>query len=190
MNYKISFVESVCRWVHVYHVESLHNQLLYYKDQLLQDFIDLPREDTKQFKVANKGVKNDFVTSLLRGVFTDIVTRYYHIGETYTTSIISAYAQNIDNSVNDFHHHYHQNNIIGVTYISPPKEGGELEILIPPDLSSYSFKIKPLPDHVYIFAGFVLHRPLPHNTKDYRISLNWGLNTTQRPIHKLTGDLW
>ena len=50
--------------------------------------------------------------------------------------------------------------------------------------------LSPEPDYIYFFPSWVLHRPLPQNTDKDRICINWGIESSKRPIHKITGDRW
>ena len=53
-----------------------------------------------------------------------------------------------------------------------------------------NFKIKPKKDVIYAFPSWLVHAPLPQTIETPRISLNWGYDSSNRPIHKLSGDRW
>jgi hypothetical protein len=66
-------------------------------------------------------------------------------------------------------------------------EGGGIEFFFH---QNHLITILPEPNHIYFFPSWVLHRPLPQNTDKDRICINWGVESSKRPIHKLTGDRW
>jgi hypothetical protein len=85
--------------------------------------------------------------------------------------------------------HYTTSTIASTTYINPLEkdEGGGIEFFFH---QNHLITILPEPNHIYFFPSWVLHRPLPQNTDKDRICINWGVESSKRPIHKLTGDRW
>ena len=175
--------------LHLYHVKGLH-------DKLKEEF---PTEyHIEQFKKEKKGVHakriaNYFLeeekSKFLEDIFVYIANKYYLVDEQWGKISIMAYYQTNEEGISKFHNHARYSTLTATTYIDPPNEdeGGQLEFFNPPD---NNLTISPKKDVIYFFPSWLLHRPLPQTNKEPRICLNWGYESTLRPIHKITGDRW
>ena len=74
-------------------------------------------------------------------------------------------------------------------YIDPPleNEGGEIQFYLE---GNNQPKILPQKNCVYFFPSWLMHRPLPQTSPQNRMCLNWSYTSSNRPLHKLTGDIW
>ena len=189
MEFKKIGYKWLSEYIHGYNVPGLHSFIFSYKDFLL-DVYNEGIEKANKSKQANVMVpmENTFhikVTSLL----TALIKKYYVIGNNYSNSKpIGVYIQNNKNNVAIFHNHISQSSLTCTLYLDPiidKKEGGEIEFMHPPNTN---YLLNPLKDWVYFFPGWMYHRPLPQIRQSPRICLNWGIDTENRVIHKISHE--
>lgn len=150
-------------------------------------------EKTLKTKVANLPL-GDFIPNLnnllVKEVYK-IIYKYYNVTKNYYRyNNVSVYYQTQSKYVNQFHNHKHDNNdIVGTFYIHnlSPNDGGNLEFWLPPDPIQ---SITPQINKLYLFPGWLLHRPSPHTGEGKRFCFNIGFNNKFNPVHKITGDKW
>ena len=179
--------EKIDQYIHAYKVEGIHDMLLKYKKEFNDIYMDyMDRRKTED--LYNISLDIPEIQSYLDPIFNSVVKNYYYIDNTWDNYSYSLAIQN-----NELHHdvyHNHVNSTLtATTYLNPPRvdEGGGLIFFL------HEFKrpiIQPQKDYIYFFPSWVLHKPLPQTRKEPRICLNWGYESIQRPIHKLTGDKW
>lgn len=190
---KIGF-EHKSKLLHAYHLPGLHNVLLNYKKFILKEYYNWKTNANKLMEnglvQANVDISNNLINRKLNNIFFNVISKYYIIeNSNIDMSNVAIYVQDKNQSVNAYHHHFHQGSLVGTTYINPPisGEGGELEIW---DMPYPPMKIQPLKDVIYTFPSWLPHRPLPQNRKEERICLNWVLESNNKLAHKITSDLW
>jgi hypothetical protein len=172
------------RWVHQYYDLPLKKFLDPWRDKLIQHFYNNPPPKGLYNVICNI----DEVNSYLDNIFSSVIENYYNIDPTYKEKHINLYIQN-DNNYNSVWHNHTQgtSTITGVIYISPPEEGGGLEIHNAP------FDPFPIPAQenvLTLFPSWLNHRPLPQKDKKERICINISYSSYKRPVHKISGDLW
>lgn len=178
------------RFFHAFYVKGLH-EILHSKKQLIIDWYKQHQDAAQEAQVANVPLpENDFYYAL--DGFLYKIAKYYYVTDRnrWERDHISIYYQDKKENISVLHNH--QKNSAGLvmtTYIDPPSidEGGELQIYNPPHLDK-KFKVEK--DYIYSFPSWLLHRPLPQLSSTPRICLNWGLNSSRRPVNKITGDIW
>ena len=157
-----------------------------YISEIIDKYSTRNVHDDFDLVLENKEIENYIFPKLNK-----IVEDNYHVGKNYGETRISVYVQEPSNEEPKeefFHNHVHTcGSINGVFYLNIPKEGGGIQFFNPPwvDLT-----IQPQIDTLYLFPYWIMHRPLPHKEDIIRISFNWTYGGIERPIYKLTGELW
>lgn len=177
--------------IHCYEVPNLNEKLVKYKEELIKEgkkfheyldkFENLPQN--------NFTLSNPELEEYLHDLFSYIANKFYITGPTYDIGKgIGVYYQTKEKYSNVFHNH-HTSTLVGTTYIDPNliEEGGEIEFMNHPNKIH---TIKPQINCIYMFPGWLLHRPLPHNSSSSRICFNWAYNGSRRPLNKFSGDIW
>ena len=179
------------KYLHIYRIPGLHDQLFKYKDFVFNLYCE-GFENTYLNGNANVILNRD--NSLYRNfnsLLENLTEEYYILDKIKgESSNIGIYCQNNNNSISEFHNHIFQNTLITTTYINPienPNPGGGIEFI---DFSDENTIIYPEKDCIYVFPSWLYHRPLPQTRKEVRICLNWGVNTHNRVIHKITKVKW
>lgn len=160
------------------HVNDIINQFLRFKDRMEMEGIN------------NVPMINDDLANELDIKFKEVIEENYLVKDSFIKSTRPAfYIQNNKFFKSDLHNHIDTTSITLVSYINPPKEGdgGEIEFPHPP---SENFVIHPSENKLYIFPGWLYHRPLKQINSDWRISINWGYLCMNRPIHKASKIMW
>tara|TARA_R110000803_G_scaffold181432_1_gene243821 strand:- start:41 stop:547 length:507 start_codon:yes stop_codon:yes gene_type:complete len=141
-------------------------------------------KESLNFYTENEIINQDLVSLLYK-----IVENNYLIDTPWTHSNPMIYWQNKETYQSLYHNHYKTSTITCTTYINPleKNEGGGIEFLFH---QKQIITITPEPNYIYFFPSWALHRPLPQNIDKNRICINWGIESSKRPIHKLTGDRW
>ena len=174
-------------YIHIYRLEGLNNWLRSEKELLIEESKKEKGED-----IVNYFTTSELINNSLNPLITNVALQYYHVGSKYDWVVDTppmVYYQTKEEGVDRFHHHYFTSTITATTYIDPmdKEHGGGLEFFFH---DMFRPVIHPEPDCIYFFPAWVLHRPLPHSIDIPRLCINWGLNCSVRPIHKLTGDRW
>ena len=197
--------QPISQYVHSYYIKGLHSNLLKFKTPLLEQFsntdLSQPSEHyskiytDKLLKINNIELNLQPISKNVQSIFTYLITKYFsNRGESkWGISKVGCYVQDNKECQSFFHHHYLDSSIVGVTYIDPPikEEGGGIEFdMANTNPTDDPFIIYPKPDYFYLFPSWVLHRPLPQTSTIPRISLNLGIDTISRPLHKLTNVVW
>ena len=173
-------------YIHIYRVEGLNNWLQSEKNLLIEE-----SKKDKDEGVANYFTNSELINNDLNSLIIDIALQYYHVGNKFDwmDTLPMIYHQTREEGVSVFHHHYLMSTITATTYIDPidKEHGGGLELFLH---DTHQHIIHPEPDCIYFFPSWVFHRVLPQSIDIPRLCINWGLNCSVRPIHKLTADRW
>lgn len=138
-------------------------------------------------KAANVKIRNKKLVDTLQIKLEEVLLNNYEIGEwERVEDNMACYIQD-DVDFRSVYHNHVGLGIVAVFYLSLPKVGGELEFVNPP---KDQFILKPELGKLYFFPYWLLHRPLPQQTNEIRISVNWGVSCKSRPINKLSKDMW
>lgn len=175
------------KYIHTYYIEGLNDILSKQSEFLINEvrgFDEGWDKKSLNFHTENKVINQDLVSLLYK-----IVENNYLIDIPWRHSDPGIYWQNKETYQSLYHNHYTTSTIASTTYINPLEkdEGGGIEFFFH---QNHLITILPEPNHIYFFPSWVLHRPLPQNTDKDRICINWGVESSKRPIHKLTGDRW
>ncbi len=91
-----------------------------------------------------------------------------------------AYVQNKDKNVSKWHTHVATASINGVYYPNIPDPTGTLSVL---DIWNTEIKVPVKQGHLYLFPGWMLHKPNPQEYSiEPRVSINIELLTYSRPV--------
>ena len=167
--------------IHQYHFP-VHDLIRKEKEDILQQ----NREKCVVKGLHNNLYDNPNLTKQIFSKFESLVESFYDVSPLLNEPGLFTYVQsNVKNSP-IFHHHLNKASLSGVLYIDPPKQGGELEFII----GERFFKIKPEVNMLYIFPGWLYHRPLAQKDVLERVSINMEYLCMSRPRHKITKFLW
>ena len=97
-----------------------------------------------------------------------------------------AYVSNKSRYDSLWHQHLLTSTINGVYYARVPDDMGSLSIIDPED--AMEKKIIPLEKHLYLLPGWMLHKPNPPTSEEFRVSINIEYLSLKRPI--LKPDNW
>lgn len=97
-----------------------------------------------------------------------------------------AYVSNRHSYDDYWHQHNLTSTINGVYYAKVPDDIGSLSIIDPED--GMEKKIIPLEKHIYFLPGWMLHKPNPPNSEEFRVSINIEYFSLSKPI--LKPDNW
>ena len=175
-------------WLHAYYVEGLNDMLSPLTPSLINEF----KEEEIDFKTKpnNFPIKEPVIYEKLVPMFFSIVDYFYLVDKNpWLINDPMLYYQDNENFASVFHQHYDLSQITAVTYIDPPKkeDGGGIEFFYHDNMK---VTLHPLPNYIYYFPSWLLHRPLPQTTSKPRLCINWCYEGSTRPIHKKTGDRW
>jgi len=125
-------------------------------------------------------------------VLKKLIEKFYVTENNYGVGGLNVYYSKKDIGVYDFHDHYDSDNMatIGaVFYWHNMEKGNSGEISFKrPHLPEY--KIFPKFNRLYTFPYWLAHKPNPYNGEGERFCFNWCYVCSNRPVHKLTGDVW
>ena len=139
------------------HINSILNQFFELKDKMIEKGIN------------NVPIMDENLASILDNKFSKVIENNYDIGDSFISTVRPAiYVQNNKDFKSDLHNHIDTTSITAVTYINPPKgsDGGEIEFPHPP---TENYVIQPTEGRLYVFPGWLYHRPLKQNNEDWRI---------------------
>ena len=167
-----------------------HDYLLHhfeYLQSLFSKGIEKQLKENTNNVFLNEGPVYDFINSKL----IEVITENYHVSSPFSHSSIGVYLQTNEQFISTYHNHISSSDITCILYINPPPPGtgGELQCLTEV-LEDAPIVVKPQVNKLYVLPSWVYHRPIPQTHPSPRISLNWGYNSSIRPIHKITGDRW
>ena len=97
-----------------------------------------------------------------------------------------AYVQNRDRKSPFWHHHLATSTINGVYYLAVPDPSCQIWFR---DLDRI-VEVTPLEGHLYVFPRWLVHRPQPQASPEYRVSLNVEIITREVPIVRASGLRW
>ncbi|MGC1302599.1 MAG: hypothetical protein WA840_09515 [Caulobacteraceae bacterium] len=89
-----------------------------------------------------------------------------------------AYVQNNASGASVWHDHLQTSTINGVYYLSVPDPSGQLWFMF----REHVLKTTPEQGWLYLFPRWLLHKPVPQRSPDYRVSLNVELISNECPI--------
>jgi hypothetical protein len=161
-----------------------------YMDGLMEEFEHRPKIFSSTVitkKAVNVKIRNKELIDIFQNKLEEILVNNYEIGEfERVEDSMALYIQN-DKEYNSVFHNHIGFGIVAVFYLALPKDGGEIEFVNPP---MDTVILKPELDKVYFFPYWLLHRPLKQKSPETRISVNWGVHCTSRPINKISKDMW
>jgi hypothetical protein len=97
-----------------------------------------------------------------------------------------AYVQNNERGASVWHDHLLTSTLNGVYYLSVPDTTGQLWFMFRETL----LKATPEEGWLYLFPRWLLHKPVPQQSPDYRVSLNVELITNECPIMREGQARW
>lgn len=156
-----------------------------------QDMIDVyNREITKTsgFNIPyfNKAFNNTFIPMLKQ-----CIHNIFDVDENIDELIPFLYIQDNKNFTSQFHNHVHKGTISTTFYIDPPEGGGEFEYIGRILDNNLEVKTeKPEKNILYMFPGWLYHRPTPQQDEKTRICINVDYNSRKRPILKELDLMW
>jgi len=117
--------------------------------------------------------------------FVDVVQTLFDITPPLNSIKTWIYVQNSKDYNSVWHNHIRTASLNGTFYINLPKVGGKLEIF-----EGGSTQIDLEPKTLYLFPGWMYHRPLPQIDEEYRVCVNVEYYTDVRPLCNVTNLRW
>ena len=134
----------------------------------------------------NTAYKNAEYSVPIMTEFEKIVQREFDIGENIKAEKLPyVYCQTDKIFVSEYHNHINSSTINAVTYIDLPQEGGELEVEC-----CGLHTIKVYENYLYLFPGWMIHRPLPQKDTSWRICVNLEYVSNDSAYCKSTKTKW
>ena len=150
-------------------------------DQFLKEISSLgPKSHNVEF------YHNEF-TTVVGDKFQEVVHTLFDVGEILRPVKTWIYLQNNETFSSHWHNHLSTSAVNAVFYIDPPQNGGELECCYNVE---ERFKITPRANKLYLFPGWMPHRPLPQEDCSWRIAVNLEYCCRERPILKKNSVIW
>lgn len=172
------------RWVHQYYDLPLKEFLDPWRDRLIQHFYDNPPPEGVYNVYCNIAEVNNY----LENIINPIIHEYYNVDSNFERNEYNIYVQDNENYNSVWHNHTEGTaSITGVIYITPPQQGGGLEVSNPP---REPYPVEAKENVLTLFPAWLLHRPLPQTDTKKRICINYSYSSYKRPVHKISGDLW
>lgn len=153
---------------------TIKNNTIDIQKQLIKDYHSLEHQQNRLKGIYNFKLSSKYNTliSELSKEFINQINKLYNINLKNKKELnIWAYVSN--NSFYDavIHNHKKTAKINGVYYLNVPEStGGELEFY--DNNNNKIGEIKPKTNDLIIFDGSLNHKPIPSNSKKYRIALN------------------
>lgn len=165
----------------------VHEESLKFKDDMITMYFD--KIDMWEGKGNNIEYDNPEYTSFIRNKFYHLIGDLFITTEPVKDVVPWVYYQT--NEYNTHHHdmwhdHLQRASINAVYYIDPPKVGGNLQL----SYLKEDHEIEIEKDRIYLFPGWMPHRPLPQRDAEPRLSINLEFLTDYRPIFKHTETRW
>lgn len=174
------------RYIHSYKVEGLHSFLSRFREEFNSIFLE---KQKVKGNILNEEINNPIIEEGLDKIFINIIENNYIVDRRWAASSLNLYSQNNKYSQSIYHNHIDSSAITATTYLDPttPQEGGGIQFFLH---QTEEIIINPLPDYIYFFPSWIMHKPLPQTSTQNRYCVNWGYECSKIPIHKLTGDKW
>ena len=139
-----------------------------HKSKMIEKFIK-EKIETKDFsKGYNIEYYDEAYTSIISKKFLEIIHDEFNVSNKLNPIQTWIYVQNNRHTNNVWHNHVNTSSVNAVYYIDPPAEGGGLQLT----LGGRDHTIKPEINKLYLFPYWMEHRPLPQESKDWRVSVN------------------
>ena len=160
-----------------------HNQM--FKQEMLDAFKEYQKIDG--LKGNNAPYINEKYSVPIMDAFEGVVAREFDVGKnTKEDRIPYVYCQTDKQYVSEYHNHIQSSTINAVTYIDLPSEGGELEVEC---CGLHTIKVHE--NYLYLFPGWMIHRPLPQKDTSWRICVNLEyVSSDNAPYCKSTKTRW
>jgi hypothetical protein len=143
--------------------------------------------NTPNSKLGNNYMfDNEDYARIIMPEFERVVQREFEVGPNLREEKYPyVYCQTNEMYKSIWHNHINTSVINAVTYIDVPESGGELEV-------EYDGKhtVKVYEGYLYIFPGWMLHRPLPQTDTQWRICVNLEYICENVPWCKSRGIRW
>ena len=156
-----------------------------HKDRMVSTFIDKKINGTEN-RGYNTLYENVEYNHAVSNLFNDVVHQHFDVKDTQRPIKAWIYCQNKEHYKLIWHDHIKTCSINATTYIDTKEGEGSTEL-------SYlhkRYEIIPEKNKIYIWPGWMAHRPLPPNTDDWRVCVNLEYYTLQRPILRSGGVVW
>jgi len=156
-----------------------------YKGEMIEKFLEfLNSEDSSRgnnYKYFNSEYAEPVVEK-----FERVIQNEFEVGPNIKEDKWPAvYCQTNEHFRSIWHNHTKTSVINAVTYIDVPENGGHLEVEY-----NGTHTIKVYEDYLYIFPGWMLHRPLPQDDNKWRICVNLEYISKDIPFCKSRGIRW
>lgn len=125
-------------------------------------------------------------TSVIERKFLDVVHNVFDVGPAIRPIKTWVYCQNNIHSKHFWHNHVSTSTVNAVFYISPPSNGGGLQI----QMNDVVHTIPVQENKIYLFPYWLDHRPVGQIDDHWRISVNVEYFCRERPIVKKTQQIW
>ena len=157
-----------------------------HKSKMIEKFVKERIETKDTVQGYNIEYYDEAYTSIISKKFLEIIQEEFNVSEKLNPIQTWVYAQNNRHGNHVWHNHANTSSVNAVYYIDPPAELGGLQL----SLSGRDHTIKPETNKLYLFPYWMEHRPLPQESRDWRVSINLEYLCLQRPIYKKLDVLW
>lgn len=158
-----------------------------YLNDFKPEFVKQYIENVDASKGYNVLYKNDALDRT-KNIFEECVKDNFKVSEKLNPPKAWLYCQNNKSNFNILHNHIRTASVNGVIYISPPEDnGGELFYL---DETGTAKILKVEENKLYLFPGWMLHKPEPQQSPDWRVCINIEYLCSSRPLSLATNLLW
>jgi len=181
-------MEKLARFVYKwdYNYSSLLNPL---KEDLI-DWYYKTKSSNPNIKDIN--ISSSPVTNLVCNKIREEIKKEFFVGDLIGDKGLGLYIQDNKTSTLKLHDHIGElGSIQAVFYLNIPQSGGEI-LFRYLENSEWGDELilKPKINQIYFFPYWLPHTPLPQEDETPRFCFNFGYESNERPIHKLSGDRW
>jgi hypothetical protein len=157
-----------------------------YKPDMVNQFIQKKIVEQDQSAGYNMEYVNPAYTKVVANKFHLLVEELFDVSELLNPIKTWMYVQNNEHCTDNWHDHVRTASVNGVFYIDPPENGGALQLIYLDTVHTVEIQ----PKRLYIFPGWLCHRPTKQEDENWRVSINVEYYCRHRPIVKSTGIIW
>jgi hypothetical protein len=176
-------------WLHEYDFP-YEDFLIKYRDSLISNYFirRKKQEITNNESLTDIAIEKE-ISDFLVPKIDKIVQDNYWVGDCLINLGLRVYIQDNFNYTSFYHKHVADpGSLVGVFYLDPPENGGELSFKL--NIDGEPWILKPKSNKLYLFPNWIDHTPLPQKDNKPRICFNYAYGGNIRPIHKITGKQW